>query len=150
MGIEQKPLRESLERIKKSFVWFCLTLIIGLVPTGIFWLIYTIKGISFTFEDFILRGDILAFSIVLMSSLAWDYVILVEKSEETLLEIVIFYGLPLVTIPFIVATYVLCLLDISSEHDIQMELIVLFQFWILALTAIYAILTKLAPCKKRN
>jgi ABC-type iron transport system FetAB permease component len=94
-----------------------------------------------------LRGDILAFSIVLISSLVWDYVILVEKSEETTLEKSIFYGLPLTIIPFIVATYVLCL--ISSEYKtIQLELIVFFEFGILALTAIYAILTKLVSCNK--
>jgi hypothetical protein len=145
MSIEQtgsnfwQNLQKSLEKIIRSIIWFCLTLTIGLIPVGIIWLREMSQGNSFTFEELMLRGDILAFSIVLISSLVWDYIIFEKKNrKENIIEQTIFYVFPLFLICFSSVAYLLC-------HEIPKapELMILFEFWILALTAIYAILIKL-------
>jgi len=134
---------ESLERVSKSFVWFFLTFLIGIIPMVIFWLTEKLwHRHDLTGEELILRGDILAFSLVLISSLVWDYVILENRNKMTLIEKFVFYGMPLVTIPSIAVVYAFC--QIGSPQEA--EFVISLEIWILALTAMYAILTKLRAC----
>jgi hypothetical protein len=137
-----QELGVSLNKVTKSFIWFFLTFLIGMVPVGLFWLVESRQGRIPSFEELILHGDAFAFSIVLVSSLVWDYVIFEDRDKLHFTEAFIFYGIPLITIPFSAAVYGFCL----EGNPQPPELIALFEFWILALTAIYAILTKLKAC----
>ncbi|OQW87569.1 MAG: hypothetical protein BWK78_08975 [Thiotrichaceae bacterium IS1] len=138
-----QAMEKSLKKITKGFVWFCMTFLIALMPVAGIWLgelVFHEKWV--TFKELILEGDIFAISVVLISSLLWDYVIFENsKDEENFIVKSIFYGVPILIIPFNAVNYSFCQVGHPQQPEL-IELMMLFQIWILVITAIYAVLVK--------
>lgn len=134
-----QALKKGLTKITKGFIWFCMTFLIALMPVvGILLGELLSHDKLMTFKELMLKGDIFAISVVLVSSLLWDYVIFENKDNVNFLVNSIFYGVPLIIIPINAVGYSFC----QVVNPQQPELIIPLQIWMLVITAIYAILVK--------
>lgn len=151
-------VKETGYAIGKSVLWFFPTLGVGLAQVWVMWLISLFVKTSFSYEKIFLDGIVLFFSIVLISSLVIDYFIFGEKetSQHPLFRL-LFSILPIALIGISLVIFAVCYLKSEGQLEgkyFNIYPVIVIQWIILALTALYAITIKgfsfINQCKQCN
>jgi hypothetical protein len=133
-------------KILKSFLWFFITLCVGLSPTLAIFIISHIFKITFSIEKLILDGILVSFSVVLVSTMVVDYYLFSNNSQNSFIMKIVFSIIPIIIVlvdaMFLASCYLVTKVEIL-EQSFDAEFVIMSSFVILLITCGYAVLIKL-------